>query len=89
MYFLWPTFVQDLEMRRTESHGFVEKDKLLSLMRAAEGCGVPTRFPHPSNLYRLFASKDWVCHMCLTFVFSISRRMPTANAEDSCRPKGT
>ena len=26
---------------------------------------MPTRFPHPSNVYRVFLSKDWMAHLCL------------------------
>ena len=30
-----------------------------------ERAGIPTRFPHPSNVYRVFLSKDWMAHLCL------------------------
>jgi len=30
-----------------------------------ESCGIPTRFPHNSHLYKLLLSKDWMKHMCL------------------------
>jgi hypothetical protein len=27
---------------------------------------MPTRFPHPSHLYRNLVSKEWTAHLCLT-----------------------
>jgi hypothetical protein len=37
----------------------------MQMMVEVEGCGVVTRFPHHSGLYRLLLSKDWMAHLCL------------------------
>mmetsp|Transcript_21583 Transcript_21583/g.58050 ORF Transcript_21583/g.58050 Transcript_21583/m.58050 type:complete len:314 (-) Transcript_21583:491-1432(-) len=34
-------------------------------MRGFEACGIPTRFPHPSQLYHVLASKSWQTQACL------------------------
>jgi hypothetical protein len=61
LYFLWPVVWQDTPT----SPGFVNSQALLSLMHSMEACGVVSRFPHHSHLYRLLLSKDWMCHLCL------------------------
>jgi len=61
LYFMWPIAFHD-------GHGvsaYVNKDKVLALMVQMEAVGIPTRFPHASHLYRLFASKEWTAQTCL------------------------
>lgn len=61
LYFLWPIGYQDGH----EFPAYVQNSKLLSLMVNMESSGVPTRFPHNSHLYKVFASKEWTSQMCL------------------------
>eukprot|EP00928_Gymnodinium_smaydae_P061621 TRINITY_DN45662_c0_g1_i1.p1 TRINITY_DN45662_c0_g1~~TRINITY_DN45662_c0_g1_i1.p1 ORF type:complete len:538 (+),score=137.26 TRINITY_DN45662_c0_g1_i1:70-1683(+) len=61
LYFMWPIIFQDGH----EFPAYVEKQKLFQLMVEMEGHGIPTRFPHHSHLYRVFASKEWTAQMCL------------------------
>jgi len=61
LYFLWPIGFQDGH----EYPAYVQREKLFDLMVEMEATGIPTRFPHPSHLYRIFASKEWTAQMCL------------------------
>jgi len=61
LYFLWPSHFQD----SVECPGYVSHQAQLQMMVEMESCGIPTRFPHHSHLYRLLLSKDWMKHMCL------------------------
>lgn len=61
LYFLWPITFQD-------GHAFpayIDNSKLLELMVLMEATGIPTRFPHASHLYKIFASKQWTAQTCL------------------------
>jgi hypothetical protein len=60
-YFLWPIAFQDGH----EYSGYVEREKLIYLMTSMESAGISTRFTHPTNLYKVFASKEWTAQMCL------------------------
>jgi len=57
LYFLWPT-QHASDARRLP--GAVAEPALLGLMERMEAAGVPTRWPHPLNLYRQMAGKLWV-----------------------------
>lgn len=61
LYFCWPIVFQDGH----EHPAYVQSELLLALMLQMEASGIPTRFPHNSNLYRVFASKEWTSQMCL------------------------
>lgn len=61
LYFMWPIAFQDGH----EQPAYVQREKLFELMVHMEATGIPTRFPHPSHLYRVFASKEWTAQMCL------------------------
>jgi len=61
LYFLWPIAFQDGH----EFPAYVQREKSLELMISMEASGVPTRFPHQSHLYKIFASKEWTAQMCL------------------------
>eukprot|EP00392_Amoebophrya_sp_AT5.2_P011748 g11833.t1 len=60
-YYLWPIGFDDGH----EYPGYVEREELFSLMMYHECAGIPTRFPHNSHLYRMFASKEWTASQCL------------------------
>lgn len=51
LYFSWPIVFQDGH----EIPAYVHSAKLLELMVCMEATGIPTCFPHPSHLYKLFA----------------------------------
>merc|ERR1712216_118918 len=58
---MWPIVFQDGH----EYPAYVDRDKQFNLMVQMEASGIPTRFPHPSHLYRMFTSKEWTAQMCL------------------------
>eukprot|EP00913_Durusdinium_trenchii_P007467 g7019.t1 len=73
-YFMWPIAFQDGH----EFPAYVQREKLIELMVQMEAAGIPSRFPHESHLYKIFASKDrektpiwqesqahWTAQMCL------------------------
>jgi len=60
-YFMWPIVFQDGH----EFPAYVNRDLQFRLMVEMEATGIPTRFPHHSNLYRIFGSKEWTAQMCL------------------------
>jgi hypothetical protein len=66
-YFLWPVESDDGGL----PSGYVNQRSLLGAMRDMEGAGVETRFPHPSALYRVFLSKEWMATMCLARGFRV------------------
>ena len=55
-FFLWPTLFQD---GTAGQMGMAAAAPILGAMRGLEAAGVPTRFPHPSQLYALLPSKEW------------------------------
>jgi hypothetical protein len=58
---MWPILFQDGH----EFPAYVDREKLFRLMVEMEASGIPTRFPHQSHLYKIFASKEWTAQMCL------------------------
>ena len=60
-YFLWPiqVLVSHGEPRATEAC-YVEADRLFQLVSRMEQAQLPTRWPHPLQLWRLLASKEWM-----------------------------
>eukprot|EP00927_Polykrikos_kofoidii_P081698 TRINITY_DN793_c0_g1_i2.p1 TRINITY_DN793_c0_g1~~TRINITY_DN793_c0_g1_i2.p1 ORF type:complete len:561 (-),score=68.01 TRINITY_DN793_c0_g1_i2:190-1872(-) len=67
LYFMWPIIFQDGH----ECPAYVERDKLFHLMITMEAAGLPTRFPHQSQFYRVLASKEWASQMCLHPMFRV------------------
>merc|ERR1711924_35796 len=67
LYFLWPIYFQDGH----NYPAYVDREKLWTLMVSMEAAGIPTRFPHSSNLYDLYASKEWTSQMCLHPLFPV------------------
>lgn len=63
LYFLWPVLAQD--GGDVEQSGMVRKVEYFATVRAFEAHGLPTRFPHPSNLYEVLLSKEWQPSVCL------------------------
>eukprot|EP00927_Polykrikos_kofoidii_P021995 TRINITY_DN20660_c0_g1_i1.p1 TRINITY_DN20660_c0_g1~~TRINITY_DN20660_c0_g1_i1.p1 ORF type:complete len:619 (+),score=102.47 TRINITY_DN20660_c0_g1_i1:82-1938(+) len=61
LYFMWPIMFQDGH----EYPAYVNRDMEYELLVRMEAAGIPTRFPHPAHLYRIFASKEWTAQMCL------------------------
>lgn len=61
LYFMWPIAFQDGH----QFPAYVDRARLFELMVSMEATGIPTRFPHPSHLYRIFTSKEWTAQMCL------------------------
>jgi len=61
LYFLWPILFQDGH----DYPAYVNRDLEFNLLVRMETAGIPTRFPHASHLYRIFASKEWTTQMCL------------------------
>jgi len=79
LYFLWPTtFYDGASACSSSSGGFVEEGAFFDLLRAVEGRGVPTRFPHPSHVYRLLLSKEWQASLCTAPQFCLppTTRLP-------------
>ncbi|KAJ9440431.1 hypothetical protein DIPPA_25442 [Diplonema papillatum] len=68
MYYVWP--VSWLDMNEGQP-GYVERSKFFEAMRGIESSGIPTKHPHPSNMYHLFASKSWTASMCLSKEFHV------------------
>ena len=63
LYFLWPVMAQD--GGDIEQSGMVAQGAYFATMRCFEAAGVPTRFPHASQLYETLLAKDWQASMCL------------------------
>ena len=67
-YFLWPTAFQD---GQHDQGGMVGREAFFACMQGFETAGVPTRFPHPSQLCRTLLSKDWQPALCLAPQFCV------------------
>jgi len=61
-YFLWPVMHQDGEVHES---GMLDQSLYFDAVRVFEAAGVCTRFPHPSQLYRVLLAKDWQPTLCL------------------------
>eukprot|EP00927_Polykrikos_kofoidii_P063977 TRINITY_DN5890_c0_g1_i1.p1 TRINITY_DN5890_c0_g1~~TRINITY_DN5890_c0_g1_i1.p1 ORF type:complete len:729 (-),score=159.13 TRINITY_DN5890_c0_g1_i1:97-2097(-) len=77
MYFLYPTAFEEgcvptHETGEDDGAALVDQAAFFRCMKAVERAGVPTRFPHPSNLYEILASKRWTSMMSV----SPSHRVP-------------
>ena len=48
-----------------QQQGMVPAAAALGAMRRLEASGVPTAFPHPSQLYEQLLSKQWQAALCL------------------------
>ena len=62
LYFLWPVMAQDGDV---EQSGMVNEALYFDCVRQFEAAGLPTRFPHSSQLYETILSKDWQPALCL------------------------
>ena len=54
-YFLWPTSFQD---GTEDQSGMVPHGAYFDAVKGFEAAGLPTRFPHPSQLYRTLLAKE-------------------------------
>lgn len=72
LYFLWP--IQGLqsygELQPTAA-AYVEADLLFPLVQRMESSGIPTRWPHPLQLWKLLTSKEWMAQLCICEQFQI------------------
>jgi len=82
-YFMWPILFQDGH----EYPAYVNKDKQYELMVQMEGAGIPTRFPHPSHLYKVFASKEWTMQTCLHPFFNVPLTTAVSRQSIQCNPE--
>lgn len=80
LYFAWPIGFQDGH----DYPAYVQREKLFDLMVRTEAVGIPTRFPHASHLYRIFASKEWTAQMCLHPLLKVPLTTRVARQEVAC-----
>jgi len=71
MYHLYPTSFEEncIPSKETGQDGgaaLVDQKSFFTMQKAMERAGIPTRFPHPSGLYELLASKRWTYMMSTT-----------------------
>lgn len=83
LYFMWPITFQDGH----EFPAYVHREKQFSLMSEMEASGIPTRFPHASHLYRLFASKEWTAQMCLHPLLRVPLTTQVSRQAIACDPQ--
>jgi len=61
LYFLWPVQSQQTYGDKvTSTAAYVEQGPCFDLVARMEAAGVPTRWPHHSQLWRCLACKEWV-----------------------------
>lgn len=63
LYFLWPIAAQD--GGDVDQSGMVRETEYFAAVRGFEAAGLPTRFPHASQLYQTLLAKDWQPTLCL------------------------
>ena len=59
------THVPTLHVLHTLRTAYLRYLPLQTLQHGFEASGIPTRFPHPSQLYRTLLAKDWQPQACL------------------------
>eukprot|EP00966_Prymnesium_polylepis_P105315 2438935-Prymnesium_polylepis.1 len=85
LYFLWPTTFRD--GTALQQMGMVPAPPYFAAMQGLEAAGVPTRFPHASQLYRTLLAKDWQAALCLSPQYRlppttmVNRALVTVDAE--------
>uniref|UniRef100_A0A7S1L1W8 WW domain-containing protein n=1 Tax=Alexandrium catenella TaxID=2925 RepID=A0A7S1L1W8_ALECA len=82
LYFCWPISFQDGH----EYPAYVQRERIFELMVNLEASGIPTRFPHHSHLYRIFASKEWTAQMCLHPLMRVPLTTMVARQAVACNP---
>merc|ERR1719293_469700 len=83
LYFMWPIVFQDGH----QVPAYVERDRQFRLMVEMEASGIPTRFPHQSHLYRVFASKEWTAQMCLHPLLRVPLTTMVSRQAVACNPE--
>lgn len=51
--------------------GYVDAELLFPLVARMESSGIPSRWPHPVQLWKLLTSKEWMSNMCICPQFQI------------------
>lgn len=62
-WMLWPAEWEDASGQ--DYAAYVERRELYSAMRACEGAGMKTGFPHPADQYEMITSKSWMATLSL------------------------
>ena len=83
-YFLWPTSFQD---GTEDQSGMVPHGAYFDCVKGFEAAGLPTRFPHPSQLYRTLLAKDWQPSMCLVAALRVPPATTVNRASIVADPK--
>jgi len=66
LYFLWPIQGQQTYGDKVPcTAAYVDANPFFEMVTRMEACGVVTRWPHHSQLWRILTSKDWVPSLCL------------------------
>lgn len=66
LYFLWPILGQQTYGDKLPCMAaYVDSVPFFDMVTRMEACGIVTRWPHHSQLWRLLSSKDWVNTMCV------------------------
>eukprot|EP00929_Paragymnodinium_shiwhaense_P051523 TRINITY_DN25914_c0_g2_i2.p1 TRINITY_DN25914_c0_g2~~TRINITY_DN25914_c0_g2_i2.p1 ORF type:complete len:585 (+),score=105.16 TRINITY_DN25914_c0_g2_i2:71-1756(+) len=67
LYFLFPTMYRERsevhKLRGNDGAALVDAAGQYRAMERLEAVGIPTRFPHPANLYYILAGKTWLYHL--------------------------
>ncbi|CAE7277208.1 RPS9B [Symbiodinium natans] len=72
LYFLWPIQgYQSYGEKIPMPAGYVTADPFFHLVSRMEASGIPTRWPHPVQLWKLLTSKDWISQLCSSWQFQI------------------
>jgi hypothetical protein len=77
LYFLWPSRFREGAVTRRNVDGVplrvgvVNAAASLHAMEAMEAAGVPTRFPHASQLYAALLSKEYQASLCTSAEFAL------------------
>lgn len=79
LYFLWPIQGQQTYGDKHPcTAAYVDADTFFDLVTRMEACGIVTRWPHHSQLWRCLTSKEWVPNLSLVprFHVPLTTRVP-------------
>ncbi|CAE7778333.1 RPS9B [Symbiodinium sp. CCMP2456] len=72
LYFLWPIQgYQSYGEKLPTAAAYVTAEPFYALVSRMEASGIPTRWPHPVQLWKLLTSKDWISQLCSSWQFQI------------------
>jgi len=95
MYFLYPTAFEENcipNFETGEDHGaaLVDQRSLFRMIASVERAGIPTKFPHSSNLYEQLTSKKWTHllavvapHLRIPATIAVPRMLIEHNIEEA------